>query len=182
MQFALRWRTEDEVVSGAGETTCGNTRCGLHSPRNIDPADGPPPPLSTLELPFAYEEKGESKFALVKVVLCARCCKKLIWKRNKDKERQKAAADAAAAGGMEEREAEVEVSVTAKYKDDEGRERVEVSEGTEVRIRRYCGVAVYLLVCTLLEILLQTASTGQGRGTKTAPSFAVPFTTPREAF
>lgn len=141
LQFALRWRTEDEVVSGAGETTCGNTRCGLHSPRNIDPADGPPPPLSTLELPFAYEEKGESKFALVKVVLCARCCKKLMWKRNKDKERQKAAADAAAAGGMEEIEAEVEVSVTVKYKDDEGRERVEVSEGTEVRIRRYCGVA-----------------------------------------
>ena len=130
LQFALRWRTEDEVVSGAGETTCGNTRCGLHSPRNIDPADGPPPPLSTLELPFAYEEKGESKFALVKVVLCARCCKKLMWKRNKDKERQKAAADAAAAGGMEEREADVEVSVTAKYKDDEGRERVEVSWAT----------------------------------------------------
>ncbi|KAI1797012.1 folate-sensitive fragile site protein Fra10Ac1-domain-containing protein [Ganoderma leucocontextum] len=56
--FALRWRTEEEVISGAGETTCGNTRCPLH----------------------------RDKFALVKVVLCSKCCKMLMWKRNKEKE------------------------------------------------------------------------------------------------
>ncbi|RDX57083.1 hypothetical protein OH76DRAFT_1331136, partial [Lentinus brumalis] len=86
--FALRWRTETEVLSGAGETTCGNTRCPLH---NEFPGDGDDvrPALTTLELPFAYEEHGEKKFALVKVVLCPKCCKKLMWKRTKEKEEQR---------------------------------------------------------------------------------------------
>ncbi|KAI0701905.1 folate-sensitive fragile site protein Fra10Ac1-domain-containing protein [Cerioporus squamosus] len=82
--FALRWRTESEVLSGAGETTCGNTRCPLHNEFPEDGADVRPA-LTTLELPFSYEEHGESKFALVKVVLCSKCCKKLMWKRNKEK-------------------------------------------------------------------------------------------------
>lgn len=52
-------------------------------------ADAPPAiPLTTLELPFAYEERGERKNALVKVVLCSRCVKKLMWKRNKERERK----------------------------------------------------------------------------------------------
>jgi protein FRA10AC1 len=46
--------------------------------------------LSTLELPFVYEEQGESKAALVKVVLCPRCVKKIMWKRNKEKEARQA--------------------------------------------------------------------------------------------
>lgn len=79
-QFALRWRTEDEVLSEAGEATCGNTRCAHHRP------GGAQPPLTTLELPFAYAEHGEHKTALVKVVLCGRCVKKLMWKRRKEKE------------------------------------------------------------------------------------------------
>jgi protein FRA10AC1 len=66
------------VLSGAGENTCGNTRCKHHTQDTIQ--------LSTLELPFAYEEQGEHKSALVKVVLCPRCLKKLMWKRNKEKE------------------------------------------------------------------------------------------------
>ncbi|KZV65555.1 hypothetical protein PENSPDRAFT_668324 [Peniophora sp. CONT] len=83
--FALRWRTEDEVISGAGERSCGNTRCEQHTPPEDD--DAPPTTaLSTLELPFAYVEQGQAKSALVKVVLCARCVKKLMWKRNKLKE------------------------------------------------------------------------------------------------
>ncbi|VDB92301.1 unnamed protein product [Peniophora sp. CBMAI 1063] len=93
--LALRWRTEDEVVSGAGERSCGNTRCEFHAP----PEDEDAPPttaLSTLELPFAYVEQGQAKSALVKVVLCARCVKKLMWKRNKLKEA------ASAEGGEEE--------------------------------------------------------------------------------
>ncbi|KAI0955604.1 hypothetical protein AcV7_006226 [Taiwanofungus camphoratus] len=83
--FALRWRTESEVISGAGETTCGNTRCLLHNPVG---ADGAKPPLKTLELPFSYVEEGENKFALVKVVLCDKCCKKLMWKRTKEREEE----------------------------------------------------------------------------------------------
>ena len=78
-QFALRWRTEAEVLSGAGENTCGNTRCKHHNDQDAAVK------LSILELPFAYEEHGEHKSALVKVVLCPRCLKKLMWKRNKEK-------------------------------------------------------------------------------------------------
>jgi hypothetical protein len=66
MQFALRWRTEDEVLSGAGETTCGNTRCEHHPPpssvsssRSMSKV-----PLTTLELPFGYLEHGKTKSAL----------------------------------------------------------------------------------------------------------------------
>ncbi|KAH8831538.1 folate-sensitive fragile site protein Fra10Ac1-domain-containing protein [Flagelloscypha sp. PMI_526] len=80
--FSLRWRTEDEVVSGAGESSCSNTRCEYHIPREDEK---PTTSLSTLELPFAYEEHGEEKTALVKVVLCRRCVKKLLWKRTKEK-------------------------------------------------------------------------------------------------
>ncbi|KAI8980091.1 folate-sensitive fragile site protein Fra10Ac1-domain-containing protein [Trametes punicea] len=68
--FALRWRTEEEVLSGAGETTCGNTRCPLHKEFPEENSDIRPP-LTTLELPFSYVEHGESKFALVKVVRSA---------------------------------------------------------------------------------------------------------------
>ncbi|KAJ7261761.1 folate-sensitive fragile site protein Fra10Ac1-domain-containing protein [Mycena haematopus] len=78
--FSLRWRTESEVLAGAGETTCGNTRCEHHEGRRQ-------PPLTTLELPFAYTEHGEAKSALVKAVLCEKCLKKLMWKRRKEKER-----------------------------------------------------------------------------------------------
>jgi protein FRA10AC1 len=70
------------VLSGAGENTCGNTRCKHRTDQDTAVQ------LSTLELPFAYEEHGEHKSALVKVVLCPRCLKKLMWKRNKEKEGQ----------------------------------------------------------------------------------------------
>lgn len=46
------------------------------------------PGLKTLELPFSYEERGERKLALVKVVLCDKCCGKLMWKRRKEKEKE----------------------------------------------------------------------------------------------
>ncbi|KAJ7755464.1 folate-sensitive fragile site protein Fra10Ac1-domain-containing protein [Mycena metata] len=88
--FSLRWRTEAEVLSGAGETTCGNTRCEHHDLRGRRP-----PPLTTLELPFAYTEHGEEKSALVKAVLCEKCLGKLMWKRRKEKERLLAGASEA---------------------------------------------------------------------------------------
>lgn len=48
------------------------------------------PGLATLELPFAYEEHRETKSALVKVVLYAKCVKKMPWKRTREKERAQA--------------------------------------------------------------------------------------------
>lgn len=84
-QFALRWRTEEEVLSSIGEETCGNTRCVHHEPSKALAS----PPLKTVELPFAYEESGEQKAALVKVVLCGKCLKKLMWKREREKELQR---------------------------------------------------------------------------------------------
>ncbi|CUA68494.1 Protein FRA10AC1 [Homo sapiens] [Rhizoctonia solani] len=83
-QFALRWRTEPEVISGLGQFTCGNTRCAYHQADDDRPV--PQPKLITLELPFGYVEDQEAKSALVKVVLCERCKKKLMWKREKDRE------------------------------------------------------------------------------------------------
>ncbi|KAL5504205.1 hypothetical protein ACEPAH_8279 [Sanghuangporus vaninii] len=82
--FALRWRTEEEVINGAGEETCGNTRCPLHLPSSTSTST-PIPGLKTVELPFAYEEHGERKSALVKVVLCDACLRKLMWKREREK-------------------------------------------------------------------------------------------------
>jgi len=80
---ALRWRSESEVLSGIGQETCANTRCEHHQPQSESRRL---PVLLTLEVPFAYVEHGEPKSALVKVVLCERCKKKLMWK--KEKERQ----------------------------------------------------------------------------------------------
>jgi len=78
---ALRWRTEAEVLSGAGEETCGNTRCAYHEPQS----ERALPRLAILEVPFAYSEHGEAKSALVKLVLCEKCSSKLLWKRRKEK-------------------------------------------------------------------------------------------------
>ncbi|KZP23745.1 hypothetical protein FIBSPDRAFT_1042606 [Athelia psychrophila] len=83
--LSLRWRTESEVLSAAGEESCGNTRCVHHTPPRAGKTFEAPA-LSTLELPFAYDEHGTRKSALVKVVLCARCVKKLMWKREKERD------------------------------------------------------------------------------------------------
>ncbi|KAG1893852.1 folate-sensitive fragile site protein Fra10Ac1-domain-containing protein [Suillus fuscotomentosus] len=75
--FSLRWRTETEVLSGTGETTCANARCVEHAASSTS--------LTTLELPFTYEEHGQRKEALVKVVLCSKCVRKIMWKRKHEK-------------------------------------------------------------------------------------------------
>lgn len=75
--FALRWRTENEVLDGTGETTCANMRCKHHRITSSTSQLH----LTTLELPFIYEEHEERKEALVKVVLCSKCVKKLLWTR-----------------------------------------------------------------------------------------------------
>ncbi|KAJ3844800.1 folate-sensitive fragile site protein Fra10Ac1-domain-containing protein [Lentinula raphanica] len=123
--FALRWRTEDEVLDGTGESTCGNTRCKFY---NRGRAKDHKPPLSTLELPFAYSEHGENKSALVKVVLCAKCVDKLMWKRRQGK------------GGMEELDQSLQAQEQdgAKVKEEEldGLDGVSVSERQKHRSHR----------------------------------------------
>ncbi|XP_022152761.1 protein FRA10AC1 [Momordica charantia] len=75
-KIGLRWRTEKEVISGKGQFICGNKHC--------DEKDG----LASYEVNFSYSEAGENKQALVKLVTCERCSKKLHYKRKKEKEKQ----------------------------------------------------------------------------------------------
>lgn len=60
-QLGLRWRTRQEVLDGRGERSCGNKRC-------VNSRE-----LSTIEVPFAYQEGGVQKKELVKLRLCATC-------------------------------------------------------------------------------------------------------------
>ncbi|CAE6460768.1 unnamed protein product [Rhizoctonia solani] len=101
-QFALRWRTEPEVISGLGQFTCGNTRCAYHQADDDRPVSQPK--LITLELPFGYVEGGEAKSALVKVVLCERCKKKLMWKRDRDRDGETAGREEGSASGAVEKD------------------------------------------------------------------------------
>ncbi|KAL4563511.1 hypothetical protein LXL04_027554 [Taraxacum kok-saghyz] len=77
-KIGMRWRTEKEVMSGKGQFVCGNKHCSEE--------EG----LSSYELSvnFAYFEAGESKQALVKLVTCERCAKKLVYKKMKEKEKE----------------------------------------------------------------------------------------------
>ncbi|SCZ98459.1 BZ3500_MvSof-1268-A1-R1_Chr7-1g09153 [Microbotryum saponariae] len=89
--IALRWRTEEEVISGIGNLTCAALRCEYHQPdptlsndlTSFDPdAEGEELPLVSTRLTeqetwFGYMEEGIKKSALVKVVLCKRCGRKL---------------------------------------------------------------------------------------------------------
>jgi protein FRA10AC1 len=90
------------------------------------------PGLLTLELPFDYEEHGERKNALVKVVLCPKCVKKIMWKREQEKK-------AATAGAMLPGSPEPVPSSSSlgKGTEDEGqvarREAVSRSSGTKQR-------------------------------------------------
>jgi protein FRA10AC1 len=63
--LGIRWRTEAEVINGKGEFICSNKACAAAQS------------LSTVELPFGYKEKGATKFALVKAVVCPDCLGKL---------------------------------------------------------------------------------------------------------
>lgn len=68
-RIGLRWRTQQEVKDGRGEITCGNKHC-VHS-KNYSSTTLQS--LTTLEVPFAYEERGEKKKELVKLRLCSNC-------------------------------------------------------------------------------------------------------------
>ncbi|XP_024983054.1 protein FRA10AC1 [Cynara cardunculus var. scolymus] len=75
-KIGLRWRTEKEVVSGKGQFVCGNKHCSEE--------EG----LASYEVNFAYFEAGENKQALVKLVTCERCAKKLRYRKLKEKEKE----------------------------------------------------------------------------------------------
>ncbi|KAJ9064711.1 hypothetical protein DSO57_1027490 [Entomophthora muscae] len=64
-KIALRWRTELEVVTGKGQTSCGNISCTSGKK------------LKIWEVNFGYLEDGIKKNALVKICLCKSCSKKL---------------------------------------------------------------------------------------------------------
>jgi protein FRA10AC1 len=57
----MRWRIEPEVMSGKGETICGNKTCKADKE------------LGTWELNFRYKESEEIKNTLVKVKCCKAC-------------------------------------------------------------------------------------------------------------
>lgn len=118
------------MLSGAGETSCGNTRCVHHD------VNTPMPSLSTLELPFVYEEQGQTKSALVKVVLCERCVKKLMWKRQKDKVQGTVSPDS----GEGPRDAEERRTSRKKRRSEGGKDEPE-KDGLEERatIARFRG-------------------------------------------
>lgn len=85
-RIALRWRTAEEVVASIGEETCASLRCPYHSMiypagestrrRELD--------LQAFELPFSYMEQGQQKSALVKVRVCSRCAKKLLYRSRQE--------------------------------------------------------------------------------------------------
>jgi protein FRA10AC1 len=71
-QIGLRWRTQQEVLDGRGERTCGNKRCP-HQDQQRTNSDDDLNNLSTLEVPFSYCEHGIAKKELVKLRLCQSC-------------------------------------------------------------------------------------------------------------
>lgn len=67
-KIAMRWRTEQEVIAGKGQFSCGDRHC--------KEASG----LRTWEVNFAYFENNEKKNALVKLRLCKECSFKLNYR------------------------------------------------------------------------------------------------------
>lgn len=68
-KIGLRWRTEQEVVIGKGQFSCGSVSCT--ETKN----------LRGFEVPFRYNESGVTKFELVKVKVCEKCAKMLFYKK-----------------------------------------------------------------------------------------------------
>jgi hypothetical protein len=64
-KVGLRWRTEQEVLSGKGQFSCGTLDCDARED------------LRSYEVNFAYREAGEQKSALVKLRVCPSCARKL---------------------------------------------------------------------------------------------------------
>ncbi|KAF9526383.1 folate-sensitive fragile site protein Fra10Ac1-domain-containing protein [Crepidotus variabilis] len=157
--FALRWRTEEEVLAGSAETTCGNTRCKHHYASSSTGASlsldrllqrnavassssSSSVPLTTLELPFTYIEQGESKSALVKVVLCGKCSKKLMWKKTKEKEQEVLETDRGKEGssrsfdGEAKDQVETKLPLKRKHSSDDRKDRVPPEDDDDTQRRK----------------------------------------------
>jgi protein FRA10AC1 len=99
-QIALRWRTENEVLSGVGHLTCASMRCAHHAPlpeRAAEFEDDPESEqplvdvaLHEYEVPFGYVEDGERRECLVKVVLCEEDGRRLMIGRRRAKRESEA--------------------------------------------------------------------------------------------
>ncbi|KAL4444099.1 hypothetical protein ABPG75_011836 [Micractinium tetrahymenae] len=74
-RVGLRWRTQREVVAGRGQFCCGATGC--------EERRG----LASFEVPFAYQEAGERRQALVKVRLCPTHAYQLNYRKQQEAER-----------------------------------------------------------------------------------------------
>ncbi|XP_064549098.1 protein FRA10AC1 [Drosophila montana] len=70
-KIALRWRTEEEVVTGLGQFQCGSRHCGER--------EG----LRSWEVNFKYIEKSVPQNALVKVRLCPEHTEQLNYRTKK---------------------------------------------------------------------------------------------------
>lgn len=73
VNIGLRWRIESEVISGKGQTKCGEINCNN--------TNG----LCIYEVPFSYVEDNETKIELVKVVMCKSCTQKLKYSTDKSR-------------------------------------------------------------------------------------------------
>ena len=74
-KLAVRWQTEKEVVSGKGQFSCAEKRCGYGTETEEERQA-----LKTWEVNFGYIERGEKRNALVKLRLCPKCSEKLNYK------------------------------------------------------------------------------------------------------
>ena len=83
-EIGLRWRTEQEVIDGRGQFTCGNKKCPTQPPAT-------PNQLKSFELNFCYVEGGVSKQTLVKVRLCPDCTYRLHYPKLKQMEEEEKA-------------------------------------------------------------------------------------------
>lgn len=119
-KIGLRWRTEKEVMSGKGQFLCGNKHCSEK--------DG----LSSYEVNFSYFEAGENKQALVKLVACERCAKKLLYKKLKEKEQLKRKEEVLQRKrGRSESDDDME-NEHAKSKENRKGKKISTSAGTKV--------------------------------------------------
>ncbi|CRG93379.1 conserved protein, unknown function [Plasmodium gallinaceum] len=70
-KIGLRWRTEEEIISGKGHIICSSKKCN-----NTD--------LKTYEFLFEYIEGGEKKETKVNVRACMDCAYKLHYRKIKE--------------------------------------------------------------------------------------------------
>jgi Folate-sensitive fragile site protein Fra10Ac1 len=70
-KIGMRWRTQQEVVTGKGQFVCGAKGCEEREH------------LASFEVNFAYEEGGEARQALVKLRVCPQHALQLSYRKDK---------------------------------------------------------------------------------------------------